>query len=77
MGMCTEFTFDYEAVTKQMDKPAFFSDRVVASVKKKYDDYYEAFLDNVFGHDCKLDKQIFVSSLVEKEQWILDPLLVR
>ena len=65
--MCTEITFDYEAQTKDIQKPSFFSDKIVGQVKKKYDDYFEAFLDNVFGHDCRLKKKLFVDQLIGRE----------
>jgi hypothetical protein len=67
MTICTETTFDSEAHVKQMPKPSFFSDKAIGSVKRKYDDYIEAFLDNVFGHDCKLDRPIFSKYVIEKE----------
>jgi len=46
-------------------------------IKQKYPEIFQRFIDNVFKHDCILDRDGFKERLVENDRWVLDPNLVR
>lgn len=79
LDFCTSMVYEQELLYGNGvgGHPAFSEEQIKETKKEKYADLLETFLDDVFGHESKLKREIWQGKVAKVVYWVFDPKTVR
>lgn len=54
-------------------KPEFFSDEYLESKKEIHEELFEEYCDQIFGYESKIDGDVWINAVIEKQSYIFRP----